>query len=389
MKKIIGILLIAISLFAKEIVITKYINNKPDIIVNFSGPKTVKKILKMDFTVLDHFNVTYENNDSKDINATMKFDINYNKSKRMLKVNYIQQNNIVLKKEYKSNTYAYFPFLVHYAVYDINKYFSMPSAKFLIRKVVYSILDAPKESSIYLSDYSLSYKKLLISGGLNIFPKWANKNQSAIYFTKYQRLPTLYKFNIYTGKLTKILSSQGLLIVSDVNPKKGILLSIAPNGMPDVYLYKNKKLTKITDYSGIDVNGKFWGDKIVFVSNRYGIPCVFQKNINSGVVTRVLYHGKNQVGVDAFGNYLVISTRESNNAFNANTFNLFLINKNDDSIKRLTFGGQNMFPNFSVDGNSIMFIKQKNFYSKIGIIRLNENKIFYYRLPKILQSFDW
>ena len=387
MKKLFMLFLLMCAIFAKEIVITKYLENKPKIDINFTGPKQVEKILKMDFTVLEHFNVVYDNNETN--NTAMVFDISYNKSQRVLDVKYVQNANIVMEKKYSSNTYAFFPFLVHRAVYDINEYFGMPSAKFLIRKVVYSLLTAPKEASIYLSDYTLSYKKRLITGGLNIFPKWADENQSVIYFTKYQRLPTLYKFNIYTGKLQKILSSQGLLIVSDVNPKKGILLTLAPNGMPDVYLYKNNKLTQITHYPGIDVNGKFWGDKIVFVSDRYGSPFVFQKDLKTGVVTRVLYHGKNQVGVDTYKNLMVISSRETNNEFSVNTFNLFLVNQNDDSLKRLTFGGQNMFPNFSVDGNSIMFIKRENFYSKIGIIRLNENKIFYYRLPRILQSFDW
>ena len=182
-----------------------------------------------------------------------------------------------------------------------------------------------------------------------------------------------------------------MLIVSDVKGDK-LLLTLAPEGQPDVYEYDiaTKKLTKLTNYNGIDVNGKFWGkDKIVFVSDRYGMPMVFSKNLDNGIVQRVLYHGKNQVGVDAYKNYLVISTRETSNAFSKNTFNLFLINKQDDSLKRLTFKGQNSFPNFSVDGNSIMFIKRENFYSKIGIIRLNENKVFYYPLPKILQSFDW
>ena len=179
--------------------------------------------------------------------------------------------------------------------------------------------------------------------------------------------------------------------MSDVKKDK-LLLTLAPHAQPDVYEYdlKNKKLIKLTNYKGIDVNGKFWGDeKIVFVSDRYGIPMVFSKNLKNGTIQRVLYHGKNQVGVDAYKNYLVVSTRESNNAFSKNTFNLFLVNKDDDSLKRLTFKGQNSYPNFSVDGNSIMFIKRENFYSKIGIIRLNENKVFYYPLPKILQSFDW
>lgn len=375
-------LIVGLFLFANELVITKYFNIKPKIAINFSGDKNVLKILKMDLTVLDHFNFTI----NKENNATYKFDFSYNNN--TLRVKYFVNGKMNVEKIYKSNSYAYFPFLVHKAVYDINEFFKMPKAKFLIRKVVYSLLVAPKEANIYIADYTLSYKKLIISGGLNIFPKWADENQNIIYYTKYERLPTLYKFNLRTGKREKILTSQGILIVSDVKKDK-LLLTLALNGAPDVYEYnlKNKKLTQITKYPGIDVNGKFWGEKIVFISDRYGTPFVFSKSKLG--IERVLYHGKNQVGLDAYKNYLVISSRETDNAFSSNTFNLFLVNKEDDSLKRLTFKGQNSYPNFSVDGNSIMFIKTENFYSKIGIIRMRENKIFYYPLNKRLQSFDW
>jgi len=383
-KKAIILIFTAVYILANELVITKYFNEKPKIDIYFNGDKNVLKILKMDLTVLDHFN--YKIN--QDNNAPYRFEFNY--SNKKLTVKYFEKNILKSKKIYKSNSYAYFPFLVHKAVYDINEYFGLPQAKFLIRKVVYSMLTAPKQASIYISDYTLSYKKRIISGGLNIFPKWADEKQNMIYYTKLGRLPTLYRLNLRTGKREKILISQGLLIVSDVNKDK-LLLTLAPEGQPDVYEYdiSNKKLTRITKYNGIDVNGKFWGEKIVFVSDRYGQPMVFSKNLNNNTVQRVLYHGKNQIGVDAYKNYLVIGTRETSNAFSNNTFNLFLVNKNDDSLKRLTFKGQNSYPNFSVDGNSIMFIKRENFYSKIGIIRLNENKVFYYPLPKILQSFDW
>ena len=384
-KKIVLLLCTVFFLFANELVITKYFNEKPKISIFYTGDKNVLKILKMDLTVLDHFNYTI----NKDNNSTYRFEFNY--SNKKLTVKYFENDILKMRKLYKSNSYAYFPFLVHKAVYDINEYFSLPKAKFLIRKVIYSMLVAPKQANIYLSDYTLSYKRRIISGGLNIFPKWADEKQNIIYYTKLGRLPTLYKLDLRTGKKEKILTSQGLLIVSDVKKDK-LLLTLAPQGQPDVYEYDvlNKKLTKITKYQGIDVNGKFWGnDKVVFVSDRYGMPMIFSKDISNGTIQRVLYHGKNQVGVDAYKDYLVISTRETSNEFSANTFNLFLVNKKDDSLKRLTFKGQNSYPNFSVDGNSIMFIKRKNFYSKIGIIRLNENKVFYYPLPKILQSFDW
>ena len=381
MKKLLIIFSFFVSLFAKEIVITKYIENKPLISVNLNVPKDVKKIIKMDFKILDHFKIT-------DINKSeMSFDFIYRNN--TLEVRYIKNNATLLIKKYRSNSYSFFPFLVHQAIYDINEYLKMPRAKFLIRKVIYSLLVAPKEANIYLADYTLSYKKLLISGGLNIFPKWADEKQTTIFFTKMERLPVLYEFNIYTGKLIKILSSQGMVRVSDINKNGDILLTLAPNGNPDIYLLKNNKLIKVTNYKGIDVNGKFWGNKIAFISDRYGTPYVFSKDLKTGIVTRVLYHGKNQVGMDTYNKQMVISSRETNKAFAVNTFNLFLVNQDDDSLKRLTFKGQNMFPNFSVDGNSIMFIKRENFFSKIGIIRLRENKIFYYRLPKILQAFDW
>ena len=374
---------IAVFAFSKELVITKYFDEKPKIDVVFNGDGNVLKILKMDLTVLDHFKFSI----NKPTNAEYRFVFTY--KNRTLNVKYYDNHVLKVQRIYKSRSYAYFPFLVHKAVYDINRYFNLPSAKFLIRKVIYSMLTAPKQANIYLADYTLSYKRKIISGGLNIFPKWADERQNEIYYTKLGREPTLYKLNLRTGKKVKIISAQGMLIVSDVQ-KGRILLTMAPEGQPDVYEYNltSKNLKRITTYNGIDVNGKFWGDKIAFISDRFGMPMVFSKKGDSSV-ERVLYHGKNQVGVDAYQNYLVISTRETNHAFAKNTFNLFLVNKNDDSLKRLTFKGQNSYPNFSVDGNSIMFIKREDFYSKIGIIRLNENKVFYYPLPKILQSFDW
>ncbi len=371
--------LVALFAFGEEIVITKYLEDKPSIDITFKGPRGVKKILDMDLKVIDHFNL--------DKNSTKKIEFSYRN--RTLKVTYKLPSKTITKI-YKTNSRYYYPFLVHKAVYDLNRYFELPDVKFITRKVVYALMNAPKDVSIYLADYSLSYKKRIIRGGMNIFPKWTDDSQTAIYYTKLGRYATLYKLDLRTGKKIKLLSSQGLLIVSDVKGNN-LLITIPKNGNTDVYQFnvKTKQLTRITKYPGIDVNGKFWGDKIAFVSDRYGLPYVFSKDLKSGRISRVFYHGKNQVGVDAYKDYLVVSSRESSKAFSKNTFNLFLMNANDESVKRLTMSGQNNFANFSVDGTSIMFIKRENFRSKIGIIRLNENKIFYYNLKRKLQSFDW
>jgi len=66
-----------------------------------------------------------------------------------------------------------------------------------------------------------------------------------------------------------------------------------------------------------------------------------------------------------------------------------MINKNSNKVRRLTFGGKNMLPVFSKDGSTVLFIKEYNFSSKLGIIRLKENKVFYFKINRKMQSFDF
>jgi TolB protein len=182
-----------------------------------------------------------------------------------------------------------------------------------------------------------------------------------------------------------------MLIVSDVKDNK-LLLTLAPNDQSDIYEYdlNSKELTRLTQYKGIDVSGKFYNDNsILFISDRLGNPNVYQKNLFTNVVKKIIYYSKNQVSLAVYKNDIVISTRETDNAFNKNTFNLFLIKNDTENIKRLTFTGKNILPIFSNDGSTVLFIKEHKFNSKLGIIRLNKNKIFYFRLSKIIQSFDF
>ena len=79
-----------------------------------------------------------------------------------------------------------------------------------------------------------------------------------------------------------------MMICSDVSDDGSkLLLSMAPKGQPDVYLYdvKTKNLKQLTNYGGIDVNGQFMDNgKIAFVSDRAGNPNIFTVDINSGLV---------------------------------------------------------------------------------------------------------
>ena len=105
---------------------------------------------------------------------------------------------------------------------------------------------------------------------------------------------------------------------------------------------------------------------------------------------QVVYHGRNNNSITAYGDYVAYSSRESDNEFGANTFNIYLISTKTDYIRRLTAIGNNQMPRFSKDGGSVMFLKHTSGQTALGVIRLDYNKSYLFPLNRAsIQSFDW
>jgi TolB protein len=262
--------------------------------------------------------------------------------------------------------------------------------------VIFSRYTTPKHSEILLADYTFNYKKVIIKGGLNLFPKWADKDQKSFYYSSYSGLrPTLNKINIYTGEKQKITSSEGMMVCSDVS-KDGskLLLTMAPQGQADIYeldLVSGAK-SRVTSFNGIDVNGKYVDNEssIVFISNRLGYANVYKKAIHSAAVSQVVYHGRNNNAVDADGGKIVYSSRESQNSFGKNRFNLYLTLSGSSTTRPLTTTGVNQFPRFSPDGSMVLFIKHRVHGSSIGYINLDSHQSLLFPLSgRKIQSIDW
>ncbi|SUW89360.1 Tol-Pal system protein TolB [Campylobacter hyointestinalis] len=290
---------------------------------------------------------------------------------------------------------AKFPFLAHKSVAEIARNLNLSPIDWMDKSIIISQYTSPGKSNIIVADYTLTYQKVILTGGLNIFPKWANKEQSAFYYTSYIKMvPTLFRYDLATGRKTKITTSAGMIVASDVSQDGSkLLLTMAPDDQSDIFVYdiNTKRKTRITDFRGIDVNGNFVDNdtKIVFVSDRLGYPNVFSTSVNGGAVEQMVFHGKNNNSVTTYQNYVVYSSRESS-GYNTKTFNLYLISTKSDYIRQLTAGGVNTYPRFSADGGSVVFIKNSGGESAVGIIRINENKSFQFplRIGK-LQSIDW
>jgi TolB protein len=301
----------------------------------------------------------------------------------------------LFSKNYRVNKTNIYMFVAHAIAYDINEYMGESPVSWIKRKVIFSKLTAPMKSEIVIADYTLTYQHTIVKGGLNVFPKWANKEQTAFYYTALAtQKPTLKYIDIRKGSAKSIVSSDGMMICSDVSGDgKKLLLTMAPKGQPDIYLYdlEKKKYTKETSFRGIDVNGQFMTqDKIVFISSRLGYPNVFSKTLGSSDVEQMVYYGRSNSACSAHGKYVVYKARETSNAFSENTFNLHLISADTDVIRRLTATGVNEFPRFSRDGDAILFIKNYKGQSAIGIIRLNHNKNYLFPIKHgRVQSLDW
>ncbi len=407
---------LSVALFATDLTIEvkKKVESLPslaleDASINYDNTFKMRffKALFADMNVISLFNVdkhrrlTYFNATStvaanKDMDYVVRYKLFEDDSGKLnVAMKLIHNGNSVFAKNYKISKKSAYVFLSHAIAYDINKYMGGDDIGWIKKRVVFANIVAPKKSEIVIADYTLTYRHVILKGGFNIFPKWANQRQDAIYYTALgDTKPTLKYFDIRKGKIRSVATSDGMIVCSDVSKDgKRLLVTMAPSSQPDIYLYSvaDRSFKRLTRYGGIDVGGQFLGkDKIVFISDRLGYPNIFEKKLSSSSVEQLVYYGKTNSACSVHGNYIVYEARESSNAFSKNTFNLHLISLQSDFIRRLTATGINQFPRFSDDGDAILFIKNYKNQSAIGVIRLGYNKNYLFPITHgRIQSLDW
>ncbi|MGM0518643.1 MAG: Tol-Pal system protein TolB [Campylobacterota bacterium] len=412
------------SLFAVDanLEIFKKANSIPKILISTSSDTSenvvlekIKKLLKKDLEVSGYFETIKKPEDINQIefnqfpdfirlsNSDVDVFLNISAKKNdddsytfYTKLYDVNSQEMVLQKSYTTQKEERYPFLAHRTAISISEEFDAPSIEWMDKFVVFSVYKSSGESDIMIGDYTLNFRKTIVTGGLNIFPKWADNKQRSIYYTSYNyEKPTIVKLNMYTRQKDVIMQSDGMIVTSDVNANGSkLLITASPEGQPDIYLYDtfSKESQKVTNYSGIDVSAEFLEDdnRMVFVSDRLGYPNIFAKSFNSRGVERLVYHSRNNSSATAYKNNIVYVSRDSENELSKRSFNLYLISTLSDDLKRLTSSGVNQFPKFSKDGESLLYIKTFEGVSSLGIIRLNFDKSYMFPLANgRIQSIDW
>jgi len=316
----------------------------------------------------------------------------YSRSGTNLQVKLVRvaDNNVIYQNNYSVNTSARYPFLAHNAIVEVNSALGYEDISWMKRNIIFSKYTSSRKSEIWIADYTLTFSSVLVRGGLNLFPKWANPSQSAFYYTSYnEKLPTLYKVSMSSGSRQKILTSEGMLVASDVSADGSkVLLTMAPNGQPDIYEMNANSGSKkrLTSFRGIDVNGKYLADesRIAFVSDRTGRANIYTKSIGSSSVSKAAHYGNNNSSCDAFGHNLLYTVKEGS------ATNVYLGSASSSYVRPLTSNGKNKLPRFSTDGKVILYIKSNGGSNSIGYMNLatNQSALFNMQSGKI-QSIDW
>lgn len=375
--------------------------------------KKVKNMIEKDLEVSGHFEVL-DSVDDVDFNSVPDYlrlsnkgtDLYLNIDSKVsdfggysiqIKLYDINSKQLVFHRSFTTSNEARYPFLAHRVSISVNNHLKAPSIDWMDKFILFAKYKTAKNADIVIADYTLTFQKTIVSGGLNIFPKWTHPNkQESFYYTTYiSGTPTLKKANLFSNKHEIIMKSEGMIVASDVsNDGSKILITASPNYQPDIYLYdvRDRSKTRLTEYKGIDVGAKFVENdsKFVFVSDRLGYPNIFAKKIGNRGIERLVYHGKNNSSATTHDDFIVYTSRDKKNEFDEFAFNLYLMSTKSDFLKRLTSTGSNQFPDFSPDGESVIFLKNMNGRSSIGIIRLNHSKSFLFPLESgKIQSIDW
>ncbi len=410
MKKIL-ILLLPLWLLAApdaKLKISKDVDQRVSIaVIDSSDPsvtaKRVHSVLLSDLKISGHFKAdqayytsSYDNRINPAQRAKsyiLKYAFSLSGAGAVLRVKLLKGSNssMVLEKKYAIPSVAKYPFVAHKATTDINDALGFQSIAWINRYVVYTRYTGKKQSEILLADYTFHFTKPVIRGGLNLFPQWGDPKQRGFYYTSYETgTPALYHLDIYTGKRRMIISSEGMLICSDVSQRGDkLLLTMAPNGQPDIYEFdvSSGASKRLTTFSGIDVNGKYSdeGRALIFVSDRLGRPNIYKKRIGSSAVSQLIFHGKKNSSCDTYGKRIVYASKEG-----PASSNIYLANSVGGSVRPLTSTGVNQFPRFAPDGNTVLYIKRNKGTNAIGYIGLRTNQTMLFPLGnRKIQSIDW
>jgi TolB protein len=244
--------------------------------------------------------------------------------------------------------------LVHEIANDIIKFLTGDEGIYRTKIVYTRIVDDAKE--LFIADYDGHNERQLTNNkSINILPAFSPDGQY-VYFTSYiDDDARIYMLNLKTNSVDLIAGFPGLNTAPAVSPDgKTIACVLTKDGNSEIYLLDRKgKIKKRLTYSWAIETAPTWspdGKAIAFTSDRAGSPQIYVMDIDGLNVRRITYQGNYNDSPcwSPKGDKIVFANREGH-------FRICSTDINGKDFRVLADLGNNENPEFSADGNHIVF----------------------------------
>ncbi|MBM3382112.1 MAG: hypothetical protein FJY29_06695 [Betaproteobacteria bacterium] len=232
---------------------------------------------------------------------------------------------------------------------------------------------------IYIANFDGSgLRQITNNGSINMSPSWSPDGTKITYTSFREGKADIYVYNLLTQKTAKLTTGFGNNSGANWHPDgRKIAFSGSHSGLTSIFTvnsFDGSERKSFIAGSGLEVEPAYApdGQKVAFVSGRFGNPHLFIRDLRSNADTRITYAGwyNSSPSWRRDGRKLAFAGYDRD----IDRYDIFTVNPDGRQMERLTLDqGDNEKPSWSPDGRYLVF--QSNRLQK-GRGKANNYKLY-------------